>query len=73
MFCCPVQDLCQHFSSGDNKPPNAHVRLTIPCVGWVTMNCKKMECLAELVEFSTGKVFACSIAKHKRLIGNKEG
>ncbi len=36
---CPISHCCDRYSSGDNKPPNEHVRVTIPCVSWVAMTC----------------------------------
>ncbi|KKL48711.1 hypothetical protein LCGC14_2322810 [marine sediment metagenome] len=29
---CPIQEDCKWFTTGDNKPPNHHVRLTHPCI-----------------------------------------
>lgn len=28
---CYIQESCPEYESGDNKPPNHHVRSTIPC------------------------------------------
>ena len=63
---CPIQDLCQHFETGDNKPHNAHVRLIIPCTHWLAMACEKMQVLAELTQWATGEKFACNIKKVRR-------
>ncbi len=67
LFLCPIQDLCQHFITGDNKPPNHNVRIKHPCFKWVSMECPIIDTLATVQEFATGELMACNIQKIKRL------
>ena len=64
---CLVQDVCGHFATGDNRPHNHQVRVTIPCQRWMAMDCEKLPLLAELQEFTTGQIFACNIEKIRKI------
>ena len=57
---CYLSGCCPHYKSGDNKPPNEHVRSTIPCVKFLDMSCEM--CLAVRLFF--GEEIACNINKH---------
>ena len=64
---CLVQDLCRHFKSGDRKPPNHHVRETIPCVHWIALDCEKIQSLVEVYQYATGEEIACDLKKIQRI------
>lgn len=40
MKTCQLQDICKVYNSGDNKPPNHHVRLTVPCKKFLACDCE---------------------------------
>jgi len=64
MKVCSNAHDCPHYTSGDNKPPNEHVRSTVPCVGFLDMSCE-----FDITRRSFyGEVIACEIAKHDRLM-----
>ena len=67
MKCCFIQEICQHYLTGDNKPNNHDVRNKYPCKRWLAMDCEKMPLLAELGEYATGTVMMCDLAKIKRI------
>jgi len=67
---CPISEVCPHYESGDNKPPNNHVRLTVPCVKFVNMSCD----MATSIRLFMGETIACDIEKIKRIKGRiKDG
>lgn len=61
-FTCYVQEVCPHYTSGDNKPPNHHVRLTVPCQKYIAGECPMP---MEIQFFFTGEGVACEIEKIK--------
>ena len=65
MPICPIQDVCNKYLSGDNKPPNHQVRLTVPCKDWLSMECEMGTRLQ--VWMNNGEGIACSIAKHSKV------
>ena len=64
---CPMQEICQHYTTGDNKPKNNDVRHKISCYKWITMECEKIGILAELQEYATGEVMACNLEKIRKI------
>jgi hypothetical protein len=58
MEICIVQFRCPHFESGDNKPPNEHVRFTVPCMKFINSTCETPSYLA----WFFGEPDACNIA-----------
>ncbi len=60
---CPISDICDEYESGDNKPPNHHVRHTTPCKKFLKGDC---ECGAYLQWWLGGKKgISCRLDKHK--------
>ncbi len=57
---CQLQELCIKYNNGTNKPPNHHVRLTVPCNKWLACDCEMWGYWSNW----QGEVIACSI-KHK--------
>jgi len=78
MKLCIYQELCNHYTNGSKRKVH-HIRITEPCSHWLAMDCKKIEELIVLREFTTGEVTACSTAKHEslmrqlKLINSREG
>ena len=70
---CPLQDVCKHFKSGDTKPPNHHVRATIPCTHWIILDCEKMMPLVEVYQWASGEIFACELAKRAKIYKKIKG
>ena len=64
---CFVQDICQHYTTGDNKLKGHDTRHHLSCYKWITMECEKIGALAELQEYATGKVMACDIEKIRKI------
>lgn len=62
MKICAIQDLCPLFSDGSNKPPNHHVRMTVPCIKYIDMSC---EMGVRIQEFLGGPI-ACNLEKIRR-------
>lgn len=61
---CPIAYCCGDYKSGDNKPPNEHVRSIIPCKKFLSGEC---ECGAYLQWWLEGKKgIACSLDKHRK-------
>jgi len=58
---CPIQDTCTQYNSGDNKPPNHHVRETILC-----SKTKHCEAFAWNMKWLASGP-SCNISKVKRL------
>ncbi len=66
---CPLSDLCCDYSTGDNRPPNNHIRVFVPCIFFLDMTCE-VSILAQ--EKVSGKPVACPINKgRKERDGNK--
>jgi len=63
MKICPVQYNCPHFETGDNKPPNEHVRNTIPCTKFINDICP----LPTDIRLFFGETIACDINKRRLL------
>lgn len=64
---CPIQEECQFYESGDNKPPNHHVRKTVICPHWLKLDweiCQYMSYVAAVA--IEGKDLACDINKVKK-------
>lgn len=57
MKLCVLQENCFKYDSGSNKPPNHHVRCTIPCIYFLQSNCDKYLEWA----YANGVKIACSI------------
>ena len=60
---CPIQENCKWFTTGDNLPPNHHVRLTEFCKLFRRGKC------VEQHDIKLGP--ACNLKKAKRLRGKK--
>lgn len=66
MKLCPMQESCQHFATGDNKPKNHDVRNKFPCQLWLSMRCSQMFALYDIIEYCYGvRLGACDIGKVK--------
>ena len=63
---CEIAEVCPHYESGDNKPPNNDVRNKIPCVKFLKMSC---EMGVNIQIFLRGEGISCNIEKVKRLKG----
>ena len=59
---CPIQENCKWFNTGDNLPPNHHVRTSEVCILFNGV-------CAEQYDIKQGD--ACNIKKAKRLRGRK--
>ena len=66
---CMAQDICEDFLSGSNKPPNHHVRATVPCTQWIGLDCEVISELLAVIRKATGEEAACDIKKIKRIKG----
>lgn len=63
MRVCYLQDSCPQYITGDNKPPNNHVRLTVPCRKSVVMSCE----METAVRLFYGETIACNLEKVQRI------
>ena len=59
---CYLSENCPHYLSGDNKPPNHHVRVTIPCVKYVRDECD----MSMHIQLFFGEEIACNIEEVRR-------
>ena len=59
---CPISDICVNYISGDNKPPNHHVRTSIPCVRFLDFSC---ELSVQIQTEAMGLVIACKARRVK--------
>jgi len=39
MPTCQLQEQCHKYDSGDNKPSNHQVRVSVPCIHFLQSNC----------------------------------
>ncbi|KKN78492.1 hypothetical protein LCGC14_0350240 [marine sediment metagenome] len=62
---CPIQDICQNFITGDNKPPNNHVRTIVPCKSFLDMSCE--ESVRIQAWLGGGEGISCNIEKIGRI------
>ncbi len=58
---CPIQYLCQKFSTGTRRPPNNDVRHRYPCHAWVSVKCPVLLDINMVMEYATGEKMACKI------------
>ena len=65
MKVCYLSDSCPHYSSGDNKPKNHHVRVTVPCVKFLDMSCE----MDISIRLFYGEEIACEVGKIRRIKG----
>ncbi len=63
MKICYIQESCSKFTTGDNKPPNHHVRLVTPCKYTLDATCE-MDISLRLWH---GETLACEIKKVRRM------
>ena len=56
---CPVSDICIHFTTGDNKPPNQDVRTRHMCKGYLAGCDKALYVETEIM----GLTLACKIKR----------
>ena len=61
MIKCEEWEVCTRFDSGDNKPPNHHVRLSFPCIHFNGEFCED-----KIVGARVGD--ACSIEKRNKAL-----
>jgi hypothetical protein len=36
---CDLQEICSKYETGDNRPPNEHVRSGVPCKKYLQSDC----------------------------------
>jgi len=60
---CYLQDICPKYTSGDNKPANHYVRLTVICFGCLKLDC---ELYIQMMSFF-GETIACDPVKIRRI------
>jgi len=60
---CPVSDICPDYKTGNNKPPNHHVRSIVPCEEFLKGTCHIAALIQWKVEGSKG--ISCRLDKHK--------
>jgi hypothetical protein len=65
---CPMQEVCQHFTTNDDKPTNHDVRNKFPCYHWLSYDCLKIQAIYDLIHFCTGQATACSIEKRDKVM-----
>lgn len=65
MKTCYLCDTCPHYTSGDNKPSNHHVRVTVPCTKFLDMSCE----MDINIRLFYGETIACDINKMRRIKG----
>ncbi len=58
MKLCPLSEECRDFTTGNNKPPNHHIRTTEPCKSWLDMSCEAIPYIYKKVK---GEYPACKI------------
>ena len=63
MKFCPIQELCQEYTTGDNKPPNHHLRITLPCKLFLDFSCEE----SVRIQIFLGKDMSCDIEKVNRI------
>ena len=61
---CYLQGDCPFYSSGDNKPPNNHVRCTVPCMKHTDDSCK----MITDIRLFFGETISCDISKQHKAI-----
>ena len=66
MKICLCQESCIHYRTGDNKPPNHHLRMFIPCKLWMKYTCKVIQELLVIQEYATGEPDVCPVTAGKR-------
>ena len=66
MRICDIQHKCKRYSSGDNRPPNEHVRLTVTCAE-IFKDCE----MYIKLRLWDGQVIACNLEKVNRIRGSK--
>tara|TARA_R100001530_G_scaffold110835_2_gene78063 strand:+ start:5560 stop:5802 length:243 start_codon:yes stop_codon:yes gene_type:complete len=59
---CYLSGHCPYYSSGDNKPPNEHVRMTVPCIKHINDECE----MSFRVRQFFGEEIACNIEQVRR-------
>ncbi len=62
MKLCPVQDVCVHFTTNDNKPKNHDVRNKYICTKYLEM----CELAVGYERDIMGKTIACKISKSRK-------
>ena len=65
MKVCANQELCPNYQTGDNRPPNHHVRVTVPCTTYTDMTCDMGTRLE--VWNNGGNGIACDIGKISKI------
>lgn len=58
---CYLSYKCPHYSSGDNKPPNEHVRATVACTKYISDECD----MSMHIRLFFGEEIACNIEERK--------
>jgi len=66
MRICDIQYKCKRYNIAGNRPPNEHVRATVPCRGVIT----ECECDTYL-RIWDGEVIACELGKVRRIKGKE--
>ena len=59
---CPIQDICCHFATGDNKPHNHDVRDKFICTRFLDGSC---ELTVEIQTWAMGLTLSCKIKGKK--------
>ena len=64
---CPIQEQCQNYKSGNNKPPNNDVRNKVPCRSFLDMSCQ----MSLDIQLYLGETLTCDIEMVKKIRGKK--
>ena len=64
---CEIQERCPKYDSGDSKPPNHHVRMSVPCVKSLNYSCD----MDTQIRLWLGEEIACNLEKIRRLKGKE--
>jgi len=60
---CQIADNCPDYTTGDNRPPNHHVRATVPCVEFLKGTCHIAALIQWKIEGSKG--ISCPLDKRE--------
>jgi len=67
MVNCLHSEYCRHYATGDSRPKNHQVRMTIPCKRYIAMDCEMMVEVMTMETFCMGKVQACDLEKVRKV------
>jgi len=70
---CQWQENCRHYKTGNNNPPNQHVRETVVCNHYLAMDCIVMPEILKCEEYCLDKISVCDISKRHKAVKRLKG